>query len=159
MKAKEICPKIAWSKADRAWVGSALPLIGPCCHGKSRGEVAVALAGIIKDLVCDLCPHACLDSQMSIEERISRSLGTIEEARKSPGKRFEEMVRIGLINRDGSLCRRPRRQIVLGELMLEDTVWWANHALRKAARGKPKGAVARNLKLLRASLPKIRLGR
>jgi hypothetical protein len=122
---KKIQPKIAWSRPDRCWVGSAPPLVGPCCHGESKGEVAAYLAEIIRDLACDLAPHA------NPRPGATMAMGG---AKLPPGKRLARMMRDGLINKDGSLSRRPRPRKAIGELMLEDAVRWANLVL---AREKP----------------------
>jgi len=122
---KKIQPKIAWSRPDRCWVGSAPPLVGPCCHGESKGEVAASLADIIRDLACDLAPHAIPRPRTTM---------VMEGAKLPPGKSLDQMVRDGLINKDGSLNRRPRPRKTIGELMLEDAVRWTNLVL---AREKP----------------------
>jgi hypothetical protein len=58
----------------------------------------------------------------------------MEGAKLPPGKSLDQMVRDGLINKDGSLNRRPRPRKTIGELMLEDAVRWTNLVL---AREKP----------------------
>ena len=45
---------IEWSDEDRAFVGSAPPLVGQCCHGKTEVDVATRLAIIVDDLVQDV---------------------------------------------------------------------------------------------------------
>ncbi len=45
---------IEWSDEDRAFVGSAPPLVGQCCHGKTEADVATQLAIIVDDLVQDV---------------------------------------------------------------------------------------------------------
>jgi predicted HicB family RNase H-like nuclease len=62
---------IEWSDADRSFVGSAPPLVGQCCHGKTEADVATQLAIIIDDLVQDV-----LDGKMpapKVEPRRSYS--------------------------------------------------------------------------------------
>ena len=51
---------IEWSNEDGCFVGSAPPLIGQCCHGKTEADVATQLATIVDDLVQDV-----LDGKMS----------------------------------------------------------------------------------------------
>ena len=45
---------IEWSNEDGAFVGSAPPLVGQCCHGKTEADVALQLATIVNDLVQDV---------------------------------------------------------------------------------------------------------
>ena len=52
-----------WSDADGAFVGSAPPLIGQCCHGATEAEVAKQLAAIVEDLVADM-----IDGKMAAPE-------------------------------------------------------------------------------------------
>jgi len=126
---KKIQPKIAWSRPDRCWVGSAPPLVGPCCHGETKGEVAACLAEIIRDLACDLAPHAIPRPGTAM------SMGA-GSPKRSPGKRLDQMMRDGLINKDGSLNRRPRPRKTIGELMLEDAVRWTNLVLAREKTSK-----------------------
>ena len=44
---------IEWSDEDGCFIGSAYPLVGQCCHGDTRVEVAGKLGAIIKDLFHD----------------------------------------------------------------------------------------------------------
>lgn len=44
---------IEWSDEDSCFVGSAWPLVGQCCHGDTRAEVALLLEAIIDDLLDD----------------------------------------------------------------------------------------------------------
>jgi predicted HicB family RNase H-like nuclease len=44
---------IEWSDEDECFVGSAPPLVGQCCHGRTEAEVARQLAVIVDDLVED----------------------------------------------------------------------------------------------------------
>ena len=45
---------IEWSDEDDCFVGSAVPLIGQCCHGKTPVEVAAQLEEIVADLCADV---------------------------------------------------------------------------------------------------------
>ena len=45
---------IEWSNEDGVFVGSAPPLVGQCCHGKTDADVATQLATIVDDLVQDV---------------------------------------------------------------------------------------------------------
>jgi len=45
---------IEWSAEDDAFVGSAPPLIGQCCHGATEAEVASQLTAIVTDLATDV---------------------------------------------------------------------------------------------------------
>ena len=45
---------IEWSEEDGSFVGSAPPLVGQCCHGKTEADVATQLAVIVDDLVQDV---------------------------------------------------------------------------------------------------------
>jgi predicted HicB family RNase H-like nuclease len=45
---------IEWSEEDGSFVGSAPPLVGQCCHGKTEADVATQLAVIVDDLVEDV---------------------------------------------------------------------------------------------------------
>ena len=40
-----------WSDEDGCFIGSAYPLVGQCCYGETRSEVAGKLETIIKDLL------------------------------------------------------------------------------------------------------------
>jgi predicted HicB family RNase H-like nuclease len=50
---------IEWSDEDGCFVGSAPPLVGQCCHGRTEVDVATQLAAIVDDLV-----HDVLDGKM-----------------------------------------------------------------------------------------------
>lgn len=50
---KEYSALIEWSDEDGCFVGSAYPLVGQCCHGAMRAEVAGKLEAIIDDLLND----------------------------------------------------------------------------------------------------------
>jgi predicted RNase H-like HicB family nuclease len=45
---------IEWSDEDGCYVGSAPPLVGQCCHGKTETHVVTQLAVIVDDLVQDV---------------------------------------------------------------------------------------------------------
>ena len=45
---------IEWSDEDGSFVGSAPPLVGQCCHGKTEADVVTQLANIVDDLVQDV---------------------------------------------------------------------------------------------------------
>jgi predicted HicB family RNase H-like nuclease len=45
---------IEWSEEDGCFVGSAPPLIGQSCHGRSTREVAAQLEEIVLDLCADV---------------------------------------------------------------------------------------------------------
>ena len=42
---------VEWSDEDRCFVGSAPPLIGPCCHGKDEAKVYAQLCRIVEEWV------------------------------------------------------------------------------------------------------------
>ena len=130
-----IHPKIVWSKAMRAWVGSAPPTGISDCSGKSRSEVASMLTDRIVDFIAKMTPPGLLVKgtthgrlHKSVLEDLKRHQE--EQAIIPPEERFNRMVKMGLINKDGSLCRKPSRQMTIAELELEDTVAWASHVLK-----------------------------
>jgi predicted HicB family RNase H-like nuclease len=45
---------IEWSDEDGCYVGSAPPLVGQCCHGKTEANVVTQLTAIVDDLVQDI---------------------------------------------------------------------------------------------------------
>jgi predicted RNase H-like HicB family nuclease len=47
--AKRSLKIIEWSNADRCYVGSAPPLIGQCCHGKTEATVLAQLQVIVEE--------------------------------------------------------------------------------------------------------------
>ena len=58
MKASELKAKAAryfkvveWSEEDGCFVGSAPPLIGPCCHGKDEAKVYAQLCRIVEEWI------------------------------------------------------------------------------------------------------------
>jgi predicted HicB family RNase H-like nuclease len=42
---------VEWSEEDGCFVGSAPPLIGPCCHGKDEAKVYAQLCRIVEEWV------------------------------------------------------------------------------------------------------------
>jgi predicted RNase H-like HicB family nuclease len=42
---------VEWSDEDGCFVGSAPPLIGPCCHGKNEARVYAQLCGIVEEWI------------------------------------------------------------------------------------------------------------
>ena len=42
---------VEWSDKDGCFVGSAPPIIGPCCHGKTEAEVMARLTAIVEEWV------------------------------------------------------------------------------------------------------------
>ncbi len=42
---------VEWSDADGCFVGSAPPIIGPCCHGKTEAEVMAQLSIIVEEWI------------------------------------------------------------------------------------------------------------
>ena len=53
MATKHYSLLIERSDEDDCFVGSAWPLVGQCCHGETRAEVAGKLEAIIEDLLDD----------------------------------------------------------------------------------------------------------
>ncbi len=42
---------VEWSDQERCFVGSAPPIIGPCCHGRTEAEVMAQLSTIVEEWV------------------------------------------------------------------------------------------------------------
>lgn len=42
---------VEWSEKDGCFVGSAPPIIGPCCHGRTEAAVMAQLSGIVEEWV------------------------------------------------------------------------------------------------------------
>ena len=42
---------VEWSDEDGCFVGSAPPIIGPCCHGRTEAEVMAQLSAIVEEWV------------------------------------------------------------------------------------------------------------
>ena len=136
-----IHPRIEWDKKKRIWVGSAPPTgIADCC-GKTKGEVSGKLTDALVSYVTTMIPPKLLNKGATHEvlrQSILSNLKDWEEERgASPKARFNQMVKRGLINKSGSLCRKPRRQITIGELQLEDVAAWASHNLKAAPMFNP----------------------
>ena len=53
MDTKHYSVLIERSDEDGCFIGSAYPLVGQCCHGETRAEVASKLDAIIEDLLND----------------------------------------------------------------------------------------------------------
>ena len=49
--AKDYLKVIEWSDEDHCFIGSAPPLIGPCCHGKTEAEVMKQLILIVQEWI------------------------------------------------------------------------------------------------------------
>ena len=45
---------IEWSAEDNAFVGSAPPLVGQCCHASTESAVISQLSAIVEDLAADI---------------------------------------------------------------------------------------------------------
>jgi len=54
---------IEWSAEDDAFVGSAPPLVGQCCHADTESEVVAQLTAIVEDLAADV-----IDGKMPVPE-------------------------------------------------------------------------------------------
>ena len=52
-KRSNIVKVVEWSDEDKCYVGSALPLIGPCCHGDNEAEVYKELCRIVEEWLND----------------------------------------------------------------------------------------------------------
>lgn len=51
MVARRYLKLVEWSDKDRCFVGSAPPIIGPCCHGHTEAEVMAQLSIIVEEWV------------------------------------------------------------------------------------------------------------
>jgi len=51
MIARRYLKLVEWSDKDRCFVGSAPPIIGPCCHGRTEAEVMAQLSRIVEEWV------------------------------------------------------------------------------------------------------------
>ena len=51
MKTKDFMKVVEWSEEDSCFIGSAPPLIGHCCHGKTEEDVYRQLAVIVPDVI------------------------------------------------------------------------------------------------------------
>ncbi|MSU62907.1 MAG: toxin-antitoxin system HicB family antitoxin [Pedosphaera sp.] len=50
-KAAQYLKIVEWSTEDGCFVGSAPPLIGPCCHGSDEAKVYTALCQIVEEWI------------------------------------------------------------------------------------------------------------
>jgi predicted HicB family RNase H-like nuclease len=50
-KAARYVKIVEWSDEDNCFVGSAPPLIGPCCHGKDEAKVYAELCRIVEEWI------------------------------------------------------------------------------------------------------------
>ncbi len=50
-KAAHYTKFVEWSEEDNCFVGSAPPLIGPCCHGKNEAKVYAELCQIVEEWI------------------------------------------------------------------------------------------------------------
>lgn len=50
-KAARYMKIVEWSDEDGCFVGSAPPLIGPCCHGKNEARVYAELCEIVEEWI------------------------------------------------------------------------------------------------------------
>jgi hypothetical protein len=55
MKTKKntVVKVVEWSEEDKFFIGSALPLIGPCCHGDNEADVYRQLCEIVEEWESD----------------------------------------------------------------------------------------------------------
>ena len=51
MLARRYLKLVEWSDRDRCFIGSAPPIIGPCCHGRTEAEVMAQLSTIVEEWV------------------------------------------------------------------------------------------------------------
>ena len=71
--AKDYVKLIEWSEQDRCFIGSAPPLIGPCCHGADEQQVFRQLVRIV-------------DEWIAIHEQDGRTLPPPSANKKYSGK-------------------------------------------------------------------------
>ncbi len=45
---------VEWSEKDGCFIGSAPPIIGPCCHGRTEPDVMAQLSTIVEEWVATL---------------------------------------------------------------------------------------------------------
>jgi predicted HicB family RNase H-like nuclease len=48
---------VEWSQEDGCFIGSAPPLVGQCCHGRTEAAVLTHLCAIVDDLVKTILQH------------------------------------------------------------------------------------------------------
>lgn len=51
IKAHDYIKIVEWSDEDGCFIGSAPPLIGPCCHGKDESQVYQELCTIVEEWI------------------------------------------------------------------------------------------------------------
>jgi len=51
IKASDYIKVVEWSEEDGCYIGSAPPLIGPCCHGKNEEDVYRQLRVIVQEWI------------------------------------------------------------------------------------------------------------
>jgi predicted HicB family RNase H-like nuclease len=51
VKAAQYLKLVEWSEEDGCFIGSAPPLIGPCCHGNDEAKVYAALCRIVEEWI------------------------------------------------------------------------------------------------------------
>ena len=51
IKASDYIKVVEWSEEDQCFIGSAPPLIGPCCHGSKEASVYQTLCEIVEEWV------------------------------------------------------------------------------------------------------------
>lgn len=51
IKSSDYIKVVEWSDEDNCFIGSAPPLIGPCCHGKNEMEVYAELCRIVEEWI------------------------------------------------------------------------------------------------------------
>jgi predicted RNase H-like HicB family nuclease len=61
---------IEWSEEDGCFVGSAPPLVGQCCHGKTEADVATQLSTIVGDLMQDVLDGKMLAPKVESGKRV-----------------------------------------------------------------------------------------
>src|SRR5689334_17125539 len=50
-KAARFTKLVEWSDEDRCFIGSAPPIIGPCCHGEDEAKVYATLCRIVEEWI------------------------------------------------------------------------------------------------------------
>ncbi|MDR0901708.1 MAG: toxin-antitoxin system HicB family antitoxin [Opitutaceae bacterium] len=62
---------IEWSDEDGLYVGSAPPLVGQCCHGKTEAGVAAQLAEIVSEWAADIVDGTIKPPPDAVEKNYS----------------------------------------------------------------------------------------
>ena len=92
---------VEWSEEDGCFVGSAPPLIGPCCHGKNEARVHAQLCEIVEEWIALLegdghklpAPLAAKDFSGKFVLRIPRTLHrTLEREARKQGVSLNQYV-------------------------------------------------------------------